>query len=666
MWRIKTLRQSAAAACHTLRHGKSTKIMRPSMSSCRHLHSQKAAVVSCMEKQEWPHHASQSMTTLAAFGLGALTLTTVTYMQAAPGASDIPLKEENAEPGKVVPGAFKPDLPTYTLADVASHVSTKGGGVWVVYKSGVYDVSKFIGKHPGGSKILLAAGKSIEPFWQIYAAHNHADVHVILEGLRVGNLDPADVQALEEERLKKYGDGPYANDPERNPLFKVNASQPFNAEPPAELLTESFITPNDLFFVRNHLPVPDIDASTFKLEIAGLGVRSGTSDDIDVNHAFWSSQTEPHAMTTGNPDQPNTVAFTLDELKKTFNEHTIVTTLQCAGNRRAEMSAVKPVKGLSWDTTAVSTATWTGVLLSEVLAYIGVSEEQHCRAFPSACPTCANLPLTNDYPSECSSTIEHCHLEGLDKDVTGQSYGASIPISTALDPRKDVLLAYSMNGEPIPRDHGFPLRAIVPGTVGARNVKFLGRIVLSHEEYPGFWQQKDYRGFSPMIDYATPDFSKYAGPSIQELPVQSAITEPKPNATWPPEGSEEADVMTIKGYAWSGGGRNIIRVDVSLDGGATWQEAALDPLGVRQKYNRAWAWTPWSLDVDIADHMTDVKLVCKAVDSSYNVQPDSIAPIWNMRGVLNNAWHRVDVAIQKPPPSSGDDDEDDEDVEGDK
>ncbi|RHY35400.1 hypothetical protein DYB32_000169 [Aphanomyces invadans] len=547
-------------------------------------------------------------------------------------AADLPLKEGMDELETIVPGAFKPGLPTYKLAEVASHASIRDGGVWVVYKNGVYDVSKFIGKHPGGTKILLAAGKSIEPFWQIYAAHNHTDVHVILEGLRVGNLDQDDVKALEEEQLKKFGDGPYANDPERNPLFKINASQPFNAEPPAELLTESFITPNDLFFVRNHLPVPDIDPSTFKLDISGLGIRSG------------------------NPDQPNTVSFTLDELKNNFKQHTIVTTIQCAGNRRAEMSAIKPVKGLSWDTTAVSTATWTGVLLSDVLAYVGVSEAQHCRAFPTACPTCSNLPLDPNGRStaDCPTTIEHCHLEGLDKDPTGQCYGASIPISTALDPRKDVLLAYSMNGEPIPRDHGFPLRAIVPGTVGARNVKFLGRVVLAHEEYQGFWQQKDYRGFSPMVDYSTPDFGAFAGPSIQELPVQSAITEPKPSGVWPPEGSEEVDVMTIKGYAWSGGGRNIIRVDVSLDGGQTWREATLDPMGMRQKYNRAWAWTPWTLDVDIDDATTHVNLVCKAVDSSYNVQPDSIGPIWNMRGVLNNAWHRVDVTIQKPPPSDAD------------
>jgi sulfite oxidase len=100
---------------------------------------------------------------------------------------------------------------------------------------------------------LLASGKSIEPFWQIYAAHNHKDVHKILEELRIGNLDPADVKALEEERIKRYGPGPYSNEPFRHPAMKINSSQPFNSEPPPELLMENFITPNDLFFVMFNL-----------------------------------------------------------------------------------------------------------------------------------------------------------------------------------------------------------------------------------------------------------------------------------------------------------------------------------------------------------------------------------------------------------------------------
>ncbi|KDO25847.1 hypothetical protein SPRG_08791 [Saprolegnia parasitica CBS 223.65] len=539
-------------------------------------------------------HVKQWSPALLASGLGLLGLS---YMLSDATHLEAALAKDEDDAPAIVPGLYKEEFPTYSLADVATHVSAKTGGIWVVYKHGVYDATDFISAHPGGTKLLLAAGKSIEPFWQIYAAHNHGDVHKILESLRVGNLAEADVKALEDERKKKFGDGPYANDPMRHPAMKVNSHQPFNGEPPAELLMQSFITPNDLFFVRNHLPVPDVDAATHKLELFSPGLRTDDGQDR--------------------------IALSIEDLKTKFKEHQIVTTIQCAGNRRAEMSHIKQVNGLSWDTTALSTAKWTGVLLSDVLAYYGVSDDD--------------------------GVLAHCHLEGLDRDITGQAYGASIPLATALDKRKEVLLAYAMNDEPIPRDHGHPLRAIVPGTVGARNVKFLGRIVISEDEYGGFWQQKDYRGFPPNVDYATEDFHRYAGASIQELPVQSAITEPKSGRPWPLDGSDEVDVLTVKGYAWSGGGRNILRVDVSLDGGQTWQEATLAPEATAQRYNRAWAWTPWTLDVDVADDTKELHIVCKAIDSSYNVQPDTIAPIWNMRGVLNNAWHRVHVPIEKPP-----------------
>ena len=116
---------------------------------------------------------------------------------------------------------------------------------------------------------------------------------------------------------------------------------------------------------------------------------------------------------------------------------------------------------------------------------------------------------------------EHIHFEGYDKDMENNSYGSSIPITKGLDLHGDVLLAYKMNGEDIPRDHGYPVRVIVPGTVGARNVKWLRRILVAKEESPSFWQQKDYKGFSPSVDYTNADYK--TADSIQDLPVQSQI-----------------------------------------------------------------------------------------------------------------------------------------------
>lgn len=187
---------------------------------------------------------------------------------------EAPAPEEKKK--KVEPGSPDPELPTYSFEEVQRHTGAKKNGTWVVYRHGVYDITKFIASHPGGTKILLAAGSSIEPFWQLYAAHNHADVHEILERLRIGNLRDEDVVMLEQLRKERYGDGPYSRDPQRHPALKVNSSMPFNAEPPAELLMESFITPNDLFFVRNHLPVPDVNIEAYSLKISGIGIGKGT------------------------------------------------------------------------------------------------------------------------------------------------------------------------------------------------------------------------------------------------------------------------------------------------------------------------------------------------------------------------------------------------------
>ncbi len=202
-----------------------------------------------------------------------------------------------------------------------------------------------------------------------------------------------------------------------------------------------------------------------------------------------------------------------------------------------------------------------------------------------------------------------------------------------------------MNGKDIPRDHGYPLRAIVPGIVGARNIKWLSHIHLSRLESPNHWQQNDYKGFSPSIDWHNVDFK--SAPAIQELPVQSAICEPQPGTVIEPS---ENDIVNVKGYAWSGGGREIVRVDVSVDGGKSWTPANLT--APKQSPGRTWAWTLWNLQVPKSEFTKvaegEVEIICKAVDAAYNTQPERVEPIWNLRGVLSNAWHRVPVVVHHP------------------
>lgn len=222
---------------------------------------------------------------------------------------------------RVVAGKVKKGLPDLKLDEVSKHVN-KETGIWVVYGDGVYDISEFVDVHPGGSeKVMLAAGGSLEPYWEVFAAHKTDEVKDILEELRIGNVHPTDRGKANQTLTSE---GPYANEPKRSPVLKVNTNEPFNAETPTVLLSNSYLTPNDLFFVRNHLPVPNVDPAEYILEVKGQGL-------------------EP-------------VRLTLDDLRSKFKQYTVTASVQCAGNRRSELAQVKAVKGLNWTGGAIGNA----------------------------------------------------------------------------------------------------------------------------------------------------------------------------------------------------------------------------------------------------------------------------------------------------------------------
>ncbi|KAK5650552.1 hypothetical protein RI129_001581 [Pyrocoelia pectoralis] len=460
-------------------------------------------------------------------------------------------------------GAYQPNLPEYSLEEVSKH-ATKETKIWVIFRRGVYDITNFVEEHPGGDQIMLGAGNSIEPFWLLYGVHNQIQIYEILEKMRIGNVSEKDAG----ESIKDMSD-PYDNDPKRHPILKPASLKPFNAEAPLSLLAENFISPNELFYVRNHLPVPEVDISTYELEVE------------------------------------------VEDFKQ-FQKHTITATIMCAGNRRSEMSKLKMVKGLDWGCAAIGNATFTGVRLKDVLHKVGINED-------------------SDY--------KHVQFEGLDTDSTGKSYGASIPFWKAVDKKSDVLLAYEMNGKPLPRDHGFPIRVIVPGVVGARNVKWLGKIIISQNESDSHWQQNDYKSFSPSVDWDTVDFK--TSPAIQELPVTSAICKPEPGSTV----KVQDGCIFVQGYAWSGGGKQIVRVDLTIDGGDNWHVANLDEQDSSSPPQH-WSWTLWSAKIPVPKEKTQIDIHVKAVDSDYNTQPEHFKNIWNLRGVLSNAYHHVPINVK--------------------
>ncbi|EDW56079.1 GM22781 [Drosophila sechellia] len=227
------------------------------------------------------------------------------------------------------------ELPTYRADEVEQHNCAEKR-IWVTYGLGVYDVTDFAENHPGGDKILMAAGSAIDPFWAIYQQHNTLEVLELLEGFRIGNLEGLVVTNVDDEL-----GSPWSQEPQRHALLKPASKRPFNAEPPIGLLAEQFYTPNELFYVRNHLPVPVINPEDYELEIEG-GAKDKT--------------------------------LTLEGIKA-LPKHSVTAAIMCGGNRRSEMTQVMAVKELSWRAGAVYYAKWSGARLCDVLRERGVQPD---------------------------------------------------------------------------------------------------------------------------------------------------------------------------------------------------------------------------------------------------------------------------------------------------
>ncbi|KAL9245922.1 hypothetical protein vseg_019518 [Gypsophila vaccaria] len=379
----------------------------------------------------------------------------------------------------------------------------------------------------------------------------------------------------------------YSDEPSRISSLQINSKEPFNAEPHRSALISSYVTPVDLFYKRNHGPIPIVDdIDRYRLSVTGLVKiqRELTMKDI------WN-----------------------------LPKYTVAATLQCAGNRRTAMSQVRKVRGVGWDVSAIGNAVWSGAKLADVLELVGIPK------------------LSSTSPSGG----KHVEFVSVDrcKEENGGPYKASIPLSQATNPDYDVLLAYEMNGETLNRDHGYPLRVVVPGVIGARSVKWLDSISVIAEECQGFFMQKDYKMFPPSVNWENIDWSSRR-PQM-DFPVQCVICS-----------LEDTNVLkdgkvTVKGYAVSGGGRGIERVDISIDGGKTWMETSrYQKPGVEYVADGIdsdkWAWVLFEAKVEVG-HTAEI--VAKAVDIAANVQPESVESIWNLRGILNTSWHRVHVRI---------------------
>ncbi|RYB01356.1 sulfite oxidase [Lichenibacterium ramalinae] len=351
----------------------------------------------------------------------------------------------------------------------------------------------------------------------------------------------------------------------------AHSTQPLNAEPPLHRLRANFRTQVADFYIRSHGDMPHLDPATHRVRVAGRVARP-----LDLS---------------------------LGDLQAGSAPKNVMAVLQCAGNRRADLQVVGCTSGDHWAPGAIGHAEWTGAALADVLHAAGVSETDGL----------------------------HVAFEGADvaenEGAEDAPYGVSIPLAKAMS--GDVLLAWAMNGEPLAREHGAPLRVVVPGFAGVRSTKWIRDIRVQDRPSDAFQQAHDYLLFPPDMRAATQD--PIRGVTIDEMPLNAAICEPAPGSSLP-EGS-----TTIRGYAIATD-RAIARVDVSVDGGRQWRQATIEDHG-----GARWSWTFWhaTLDLLTGEH----ELVVRAWDAAGQTQPALADDVWNFKGYLSAAWHRVRVVV---------------------
>ncbi|MEQ8860435.1 MAG: sulfite oxidase [Pseudomonadales bacterium] len=354
------------------------------------------------------------------------------------------------------------------------------------------------------------------------------------------------------------------------PGLRLLNDRPLNAETPAHLLDHD-ITPAERLFVRdNGLPPVDTDPANWRLVVTGESV-------------------------------PRPVTFTLAELKQRFDHHSYALQLECGGNGRAEF---RPrVSGNQWTTGAVGCPAWTGVRIRDVLDACGVDASAVYVAYESA----------------------DTHLSG---DRGKRPISRGVPVAKARE--DESLIAWSMNGEPIPPAHGAPLRMVCGGWPGSVSGKWLTRLLVRDRVHDGAKMEgSSYRvpcsPVAPGTAVADADLC-----IIESMPVKSLITAPASGVR-----VAAGQTFEVRGHAWAGD-LAVARMETSVDFGATWQPAALAPAPNRL------AWQRWRTRITLPQPGY-YEIWARATDSLGRSQP-MLVPGWNPKGYLNNATHRIAVA----------------------
>ncbi|KAI9170862.1 Sulfite oxidase [Paramyrothecium foliicola] len=364
---------------------------------------------------------------------------------------------------------------------------------------------------------------------------------------------------------------------------------PYNGEPPRERLVETEITPNKDHFVRNHGGVPEIDPEQYTLDITGL-----------VN--------DPKRLT---------LADLMDETK--FPRQSNVVSLQCSGTRRIEQIHEYPGDGdelinAPWAEGAIGTARWTGVSLKKVIKYCGGLKDG-------------------------ADNLEFYGADTYFKKGHVYNYVVSVPWRKVK--ANEVLLAWEMNGEPLPKIHGFPLRTVVFGYIGARSCKWLYEVKAISKPSTAPVQRREYLYYTPQIGKQNAKYSN--GFSIQDMPVSSAIMSPKDMDQIIHDGK-----VKLRGWAYSGGGHWPVRVEVSGDGGSIWYEVPWEKMSTKYFH----AWRLWEIDMPV-DAEGWLEFCVRTWDNAMNTQPTFVRSAWNWDLHVTSSAHRIKIySINRSKPAT--------------
>jgi DMSO/TMAO reductase YedYZ molybdopterin-dependent catalytic subunit len=372
-------------------------------------------------------------------------------------------------------------------------------------------------------------------------------------------------EIMMETSKMQYGDEPRQSSPAG---LIIRQKEPTNLEMPFDRV-DSYLTPTELFYIRSHFQAPRIDLADYQLKINGA-VR-------------------------------DPLALSYRDLREMPSE-TRTATLECAGNGRVFL--VPQVRGAQWELGAVGNAEWTGVPLRALLERAGLEDD-----------------------------AREVVLEGADRGTPTEepippgpiSYARSVPREKAVQP--EVLVAYQMNGRDLGRDHGYPVRAIVPGHYGMASVKWLTRIQAVREPFQGYWQTSDY-GYWDYLD------GKPVRRAMAEMKLKSAIARPRVYETLSPNQS-----YTVFGAAWAGE-TEVTEIAVSTDGGQTWTEAHFIDAARRH------AWRRWKFDWLTPKQPGRYTLLARAKDANGDVQPNEHDPNYGTY-VINHPLP-IEVIVEDP------------------